>query len=77
MKSIMGNHGTFFDPYQGGKGKATKPVLICGGIAAGLALVGLAICDWHTGQMQVSLLSTKNIRNLLAGEVPWDFFLSV
>ncbi|MCA5580846.1 hypothetical protein [Enterocloster clostridioformis] len=43
MKSIMGNHGTFFDPYQGGKGKATKPVLICGGIAAGLALVVLAI----------------------------------
>ena len=54
-----------------------KAVLICGGIAAGLALVVLAICDWHTGQMQVSLLSTKNIRNLLAGEVPWDFFLSV
>lgn len=45
MKSIMGNHGTFFDPYQGGKGKATKPVLICGGIAAGLALVVLAIVD--------------------------------
>nr|WP_289702210.1 hypothetical protein [Enterocloster clostridioformis] len=39
----MGNHGTFFDPYQGGKGKVTKPVLICGGIAAGLALVVLAI----------------------------------
>ena len=68
MKSIMGNHGTFFDPYQGGKGKATKPVLICGGIAAGLALVVLAICDWHTGQMQVSLLSTKNIIFMIVSE---------